>query len=691
MFRNASAFRREIAANSNTDGSRIETLRFARHLVLLIVLISGGITAYHLTDTLEQRADGMTRYVRVDAWTVQQAEYELQLFRSRLAQHVAGEPTVPLSEIKDQLAHAGAALDLMRGEHGEADFGHTVDLKTTAETVATRLNDAERIISDKTSLRGDLWALREIEALLANPFRDLRQLAVDVASVRQELQDGDIANVRWLIGANKWMLNGFLAATALFVLLLLIEVRSARRSERRAQHLSDHDVLTDLPNRRRFQKDIERWLALCNEHRGGLALHLLDLDGFKDINDGFGHAFGDDLLVAVSRRLEGCLSESEILVRIAGDEFAVIQVGENSTVNWRAVGWRLIEAMSAPFEIDGRLIQLGTSIGVSLYPSDGKYLDDLLKAADLALYAAKETRGCVVPFEKAMKDRAEQRRKLLEDLGEAISHDDLELHYQPQIDLTGGRCIGAEALLRWRHPKLGWVSPADIVPLAEESGLIHSLGSWALEKACMDALQWSGQAANASVAVNVSPLQFSHEDIVQHVRDVLVRTGLPAERLELEITETVLMRDEETAITTLQGLQDLGVRLAIDDFGTGYSSLAYLKRFPVDKLKIDRAFVREMQDDTQDKKIVRTIIDLARGLGLNTIAEGIETPSQKSLLEAFGCKEGQGYLFARPMTSSEFQTFVDRAENAQQAAPASEPNPLDHKAFRVREMADTGG
>ena len=446
-------------------------------------------------------------------------------------------------------------------------------------------------------------------------------------------------------------------------------------SEQRAQYLAEHDVLTDLPNRRRFQQHLGNRLKRVHAGGGEVALHLLDLDGFKNINDTYGHAFGDGLLVATSARLGEALTDDEVLVRLGGDEFAVIETRDIAPVAWQATPQKLLAAFERPFIIQGRQIQLGTSIGVARFPSDGRDGGDLLKAADLALYVAKEKRGTFEAFNSDMLIRAEEYRQLLHDLKQAIADDELELHYQPQVSLTDGSCIGAEALLRWRHRALGWVSPEIVIPIAEESGLIHEIGSWVLESACREALCWQGLAADAVVAVNVSPLQFVHEDIVELVGSILESTGLPAERLELEITEGVLMRDEQSAIETLQRLHDLGVRLAIDDFGTGYSSLSYLKRFRVDKLKIDQSFVRDMEHDRQDQMIVRTIIDLAESLGMQTIAEGIETRSQMKLLTELGCAEGQGYLYARPMPATKFLAYLADSDKARQPARTVEPVP----------------
>ena len=671
MFPTSISYLRKLGGLSDTRQSSYGNLRLLRNIILAIILVTGAAAAFQLTTTLERRADGMTRHVRVDAWAVQQTEYELQRFRSVLARHVANDVEIPLIDVRNQLAHVGASLALMRRDNGYAEYGRLVDIDSAASMVTEALKKAGEVIGVRSELRGDLRSLNGIEELLIGPSRALRQLSVDIVSVRQELQDGDLSNVRWLIQANKWMLSIFFGATAVFVVLLALEIRGARRAERvaaqseeNARHMADHDVLTELPNRRRFEQHLGDCLEQAKVLRSDVALYLLDLDGFKDVNDTLGHAFGDELLVAVSARIGKMLTDDQLLVRLGGDEFAVVQMGSTTPMVWQAVSEGLIAAFQPPFVIQDREIQLGTSIGVARFPSDGQSVGDLLKAADLALYVAKEKRGCAVSFHADMLARAEEHAELLRDLKQAFEDEALEVHYQPQIGFADGNCIGAEALLRWRHPNHGWISPEKFIPIAEESGLINELGIWVLEAACRDASRWQGRAADAVVAVNVSPSQFRCSDMVSQVCRILGRTGLPANRLELEITETVLMKGTHAAIEAIHDLRDLGVKIAIDDFGTGFSSLSYLRKFRIDKLKIDQSFVRDIEHDGTCQNIVGTVIELAHGIGARTIAEGIETEPQLKQLTVLGCEEGQGFFYARPMPASDLKAFMADWESA---------------------------
>jgi len=638
-----------------------DSWRLARLLVLAALVIAGGAGAFLLTNLLQERTDGMTRYVRVDVWAVQQAEYAIQQFRATLARHVAGDPEVGVQALRDQLGRARSTVTLLRRAPGESGPERLIDVDAVARPAESALAQVAGLIGEGSGLRGDLALLRDTEATLAEPLRALRQLAVDSAQLRLALQDGDLESVRWLTGINRWMLAGFFAATALFILFLFGEMRAARRaersatqSERRTRYLAEHDVLTGLPNRARFRDQLGEHLELARRDGRELWLHVLDLDGFKDVNDAFGHDVGDALLAAVADRLREAAGEGERLVRLGGDEFALYGT---SPGDGQDAADRLLAAFALPIELLGRNLHVGTSIGVARFPADGRNVESLLKAADLALYAAKQERGRAARYDPEMTARQQRRRELEAALRQAIERNELEVHLQPQVRLADGRCIGAEALVRWQHPSLGRVSPADFIPIAESSGLIGPLGRWVLETACREALLWQGDAAEAVVAVNVSPSQFIYGDLVEETRSVLAATGLPARRLELEITEGMLMHDARSALDTLQRLRRLGVQLAIDDFGTGYSSLSYLKRFSVDKLKIDQSFVREMASDEDDRRIVATIVELARGLGLRTIAEGIETPEQRALLSALGCEEGQGYLFARPLPAEEFRSL----------------------------------
>jgi diguanylate cyclase (GGDEF)-like protein len=427
------------------------------------------------------------------------------------------------------------------------------------------------------------------------------------------------------------------------------DITERRRTEARMAHLAHHDALTDLPNRVLFRKRLED--ALTSARRGeGLALLCLDLDQFKAVNDTLGHPVGDLLLRAVAVRLVECTRETDIVARLGGDEFAVVQSIDRPS---EAAGLadRLIEMFDTPFEVAGHQIVIGTSIGIAFAPQDGVDGDELLKKADLALYRAKvDGRGICRLFHAEMDAEMQARRLLELDLRKALRARQFELFYQPVVDLHAGAVAGFEALLRWRHPERGLVSPASFIPLAEEIGLIVQIGEWVLREACATAASWPG---DIRVAVNLSAAQFKSPDLVATVSEALREGGLLPDRLELEITETVMLQDTDATMATLHQLRALGAGIAMDDFGTGYSSLSYLRRFPFDRIKIDQSFVRELSSKRDCGAIVRAVAALSRELGMATTAEGVETREQLALLTSAGCTEVQGYLFSPAVPSGE--------------------------------------
>lgn len=428
------------------------------------------------------------------------------------------------------------------------------------------------------------------------------------------------------------------------------------RREGRIRFLAEHDTLTGLSNRSRLQTQLRSILeGERSEDRQGTLL-MLDLDGFKDINDTFGHDVGDAVLIAIAERLTADLRHADTIARLGGDEFAIIHVcGMSNQYDVTALARRLLKSICKPIHVQGFEFTVGTSIGIACFPKDGDSVEDLLKASDLAMYAAKSAGGSeAVVYHPDMSERLKRKRRLEVDLKHALENGGLALHVQPQVDLTDGRLIGGEALLRWHHPELGPIGPDVFIAVAEETGLILPLGRWALEEACRAAHQWSSRAGAGLIAVNVSPAQFTHQNLVKEVADVLDKTGLSPRHLELEITEGLLMRDQELAIRTLAELDAMGVRLAIDDFGTGYSSLSYLKRFKVHKVKIDKTFVQDLEHDQGDHSIVRAVVMMSQAFGFKTIAEGVETIAQQDRLLALGCEEAQGYLYGRPEPIEDF-------------------------------------
>jgi len=438
-------------------------------------------------------------------------------------------------------------------------------------------------------------------------------------------------------------------------------------AQERASHLAHHDALTGLPNRVLFRERLNVALASNTEQTSRVSVICLDLDHFKEVNDTMGHGAGDVLLQQLSNRLMGCVRQSDTVARLGGDEFAIIQVGINQPLDAEELSRKLIEVVRTPFTIEGQDLHIGVSIGISLADINDNDPERLLKNADIALYRAKQSGRATYRIFEAKMDAELQERKALEyDLRQAILKDELEVHYQPLIG-DDQQVAAVEALVRWRHPVRGLVPPADFIPLAEETGLIVSVGEWVLETACRQALEWDG----LRVAVNLSPVQFRNRELVETVRQVLVRTGLDSSRLELEITESVLINDAAAALDILTGLKNLGVRIAMDDFGTGYSSLGYLNSFPFDKIKIDKSFISDMGIKDKSGAIVKSVISLGQSLNMITTAEGVETPEQAEFLRNEGCDQLQGYYFSKPITASEFTVFMDRWEREKRERDAA--------------------
>ncbi|MBR0780705.1 bifunctional diguanylate cyclase/phosphodiesterase [Bradyrhizobium iriomotense] len=422
-------------------------------------------------------------------------------------------------------------------------------------------------------------------------------------------------------------------------------------------HMARHDALTGLPNRVLFHEQLEHGLNRAKSD-DQLAVLCLDLDHFKDINDSLGHPIGDALLKEVGRRLKATVGESDTVARLGGDEFAVVQIGRSEETAARSLAGRLVEVISAPYEIDDHQIVIGVSIGISLSPQDGSNPDELLKNADLALYRAKaDGRGTYRFFETGMDARAQARRLLEMDLRAALQRDEFQPYYQPIRDVASGRVVAFEALLRWNHPQRGLIAPINFIPVAEETGLIVQLGEFVLRSACTDAASWPD---DIDVAVNLSPVQFKSPNLIASVTAALAASGLEAHRLELEITESVLLQNSEATLTTLHELRAMGVRISLDDFGTGYSSLSYLRSFPFDKIKIDRSFVSELATREDSMAIIRAVTGLGRSLGIVTTAEGVENDAQLELLRREGCTQAQGYLFSKPRPASEVALMLER-------------------------------
>jgi diguanylate cyclase (GGDEF)-like protein/PAS domain S-box-containing protein len=450
------------------------------------------------------------------------------------------------------------------------------------------------------------------------------------------------------------------------VMLALIDITERKRAEARLAFMAQHDGLTALPNRIMLRQRLDESLALTRRSGEKVAVLFVDLDGFKGINDTLGHAVGDKLLKCVTKRLRSSVREEDAVARLGSDEFAIVQAGAGRPEDVAVLAKRLIDAIGEPYRLDGHTVLSSASIGIAMAPGDGDDAEKLLKNADMALSRAKSEGHATFSFFEAEMDARAQSRRLIEiDLRAAIEADALVPHYQPLIDLRSGRITGAEALVRWPHPVRGMISPAEFIPVAEENGLINVIGALMLRRACTDAARWPSEV---SVAVNLSPLQFRTGNLLSIAMDALRQSGLPPKRLQLEITETLLLEKSDQVLATLHALRALGVRISMDDFGTGYSSLSYLRSFPFDKIKIDRSFVRDLDSNRDAQAIMRAIISLGTGLGVTITAEGVETEAELSYLRAEGCHEGQGFLFSRARPNAEIARLL-AAQNDSHTVP----------------------
>ena len=430
------------------------------------------------------------------------------------------------------------------------------------------------------------------------------------------------------------------------------DITEQRQSEVKIEYMAHHDALTDLANRVLLNDRLEYALGRV-QHGEMVAVHHLDLDQFKAVNDTFGHPCGDKLLRIVAERLRGLVGEADTIARMGGDEFVIVQATIADPADATSLAQGVIDALSEPYDIDGQQAVIGVSIGISVGPGDGSNPDKLLRNADLALYRAKsDGRGTFRFFEPVMDLQMQTRRIMEQDLRKALPSGEFELHYQPVVNLASKEISGFEALIRWNHPSKGMISPADFIPLAEEIGFIVPMGEWVIRQACATAAQWPD---NLHVAVNISAIQFRSPGLMQVIVSALAASGLAPTRLEIEITESVLLHNKEATLAVLHQLRALGIRIAMDDFGTGYSSLTYLQSFPFDKIKIDRSFVKNITENSSSLNIVRAVAALANGMGMTATAEGVETAEQLHSIASEGCTEMQGFLFSRPLPAAEIE------------------------------------
>jgi diguanylate cyclase (GGDEF)-like protein/PAS domain S-box-containing protein len=518
---------------------------------------------------------------------------------------------------------------------------------TSEEAIGHKLGDVFQIIDGVTRqpVQAPLNSVANAESsalVLANRIlirRDGCEVAIEDSAAHTKDRHGNISGA----------------------VIVFHDVSATRAKTLELSHRAQHDFLTDLPNRVLLTDRINQAISFAARYSKQLAVMFVDLDYFKKINDAFGHVIGDKLLQSVATRLISCVRRSDTVSRLGGDEFAVLlsQVERAEDAVFSAK--KILSALAAPYSIDQKHLDINASIGVSTYPSDGQDAETLIQKADTAMYDAKKLgRNSYQFFRTDMQARVLERQRLESALRSALGRDELRLNYQPKIDLKTGEITGVEALLRWHHPDRGPISPSQFIPIAEESGLIIPIGQWVLLEACRQAKAWMDAGLPpVRVAVNVSALQFMAKDFLSCVRAVLISTGVDPHNLELELTETVLMQDAESAVDKLHALKAIGVQLAVDDFGIGYSSFSYLRRFPLDALKVDRTFIKDLSADAGAATIVTAMINIGKSLHHRVIAEGVETREQVQFLQTQGCGEGQGYFFCHPVIAEKFAQFLE--------------------------------
>lgn len=655
------------------DGGRIPESRLTRavRLCLLALVPTLTLAAVYTSFLIVQRQRTLGEVSRYNVtWLVSQAGLEI----ARL-QGTAAAALLPGSGVKEE--DVQLRLDIVANRVRLFEGGEVADFVATSpklgEVVAT-FRSVAQVGQDAMKAGMSQERLREVFALadaLNAPMARLAAAANNYGGDLVSQDQGQLSRLHWLFAAILGVLT--LCAFGLISVLTGHNRLLARASERVEQqnqvlerrdreamsqtarifYMAHHDGLTGLPNRLLFQQRLEEALERRRRQNDGVALLCLDLDHFKQVNDTLGHPAGDILLKEVAKRLLACVREGDVVARLGGDEFAILQCGANQPEQAADLAQRTVEVLSARYRLEGDHAIIGASVGVAVANPDLCTADMLLRSADLALYQAKESgRGAFRFFEYAMNERVQARRSLQLDLHEALSNDEFEVVYQPLLHLRSERVSGFEALLRWRHPGRGLVLPGEFISMTEELGLIVHIGEWVMGRACADAATWPG---HMKVAVNLSPVQFRSPGLLDAVRRALEGSGLPAQRLELEVTESVLLQDSEAVLVTLHSLRALGCSIALDDFGTGYSSLSYLRNFPFSKIKIDRSFVQDMAERADCRAIVTSVFSLASELGMTTTAEGVETEEQLELLRQTGCAEVQGYLFDVPRPAADIR------------------------------------
>ncbi len=595
------------------------------------------------------------------------------------------EATLAVADASEQAA-AARSLEIQIRQTEPTDPADLLELSRQLE-VGHILSGFETPYDRLEQLRTGLEGI--VEATTTGSQSDDEELAVlsDVAGVYAAQLDSEVLRLQNLAagGVDTMKQTLYILLSGTMVLLLLEGLflfRPAARDLRlqweekigsfqsekeedakKLQYLARYDPLTGLINRTLFADRLDNAITRAKRNWGMVALMFLDVDGFKGINDRFGHATGDELLKEVANRISASVRESDTVARLGGDEFTVILEGIHHVDDVGRIASKILEAVSTPYRIAGRDLIITTSIGVAIYPIDGESIEELLKGADIAMYSAKENgRNQYQYFTSSMRDATSERLQIIDGLRHAIDEpDQFVLHYQPKVDISRHEVVGVEALIRWNHPEWGIVSPGKFIPIAEETDLIVQIGDWVIREACTQMASWAESGLDAmSVSVNVSSRQFRHGDLVATVGSALADSGLAAHQLDVEITESTLLADVDTATEALERLRAMGVRVSVDDFGTGYSSLSYLKRLPIDSLKIDRAFVNDITDDGDGFAISAAIISLARALKLDVVAEGAETAEQVESLRRLGCKKIQGFYFSKPLPARQAEGYIER-------------------------------
>jgi len=553
------------------------------------------------------------------------------------------DPGQPV-QIEDRLA-AVLEKDIARRESAAVDDEAAV---LSREKAAAAREDAADLREDAAEVREGAAQVREGEAQEREDAATSREQEIRAA----EAQSASYDHILMLRQANAHLVTASIEAHK-----LTEQVQAAKDN---LEHLVHHDVLTDLPNRTLLQDRLGQAIELARRQDRQLAVMFMDLDQFKHINDSLGHTVGDQLLQSVAQRLVGCVRHSDTVSRQGGDEFVLLLPYIEHAEDAALTAQKLLAALVLPHRIDGHTVHIGASIGISIYPDDGRDAETLIKCADSAMYHAKGNgRNNYKFFEQSMNVRAVERQFIEGGLRRALELQEFVLHYQPKINLQSGAIVGVEALIRWQHPQRGLLSPVQFVPIAEDCGLILPIGRWVLREACRQARAWQDAGLPPiAVAINTSAPEFRAEDFLDNLRATLEASRLEPRYLELELTESVLMRDAEATGSVLHALSDLGIKLAVDDFGTGYSSLSYLRQFPIDTLKIDQSFVSRMTHNPDDAAIADAVISMAKALRLHVIAEGVETAGQVAFLLARQCDEGQGYYFGRPVAAESLAALL---------------------------------